>query len=65
VAVRLNGPLLAEAGRLAEEATTAPAIRAALLNLVRKQRARRILDFVGSGAWEGDLAEMRCDGPPG
>jgi len=31
---------------------------------IRLQNLRELQEFIGSGIWEGDLAEMREDQPP-
>jgi hypothetical protein len=53
--------LLAEAVRLSGSRSYSDAVRRALEDLVRRIKARRILEFAGSGLWEGDLREMRRD----
>ena len=53
--------LLKEAVRLSGESTYSAVVWRALEDLVRRIRARRILDLRGSGLWEGDLSEMRGD----
>jgi Arc/MetJ family transcription regulator len=57
----LDEELLAEATRLAGEKTYSATVNAALGDFVRRMRARQILSLRGSGAWQGDLAEMRDD----
>ena len=57
----LNEETLAEAVRLSGEKSYSATVNRALEELVRRIRARQILDLRGSGAWEGDLAEMRGD----
>lgn len=57
----LDEELLAEAVQLSGERTYSGTVERALRDLVRRARAGRILDLVGSGAWEGDLAAMRGD----
>lgn len=57
----LDETLLEEAVRLSGERTYSRAVERALADFVSRLRARRILDFAGSGVWEGDLAEMRRD----
>jgi len=57
----LDEDLLAEATRLAGEKTYSATVNAALGDFVRRMRARQILSLRGSGAWQGDLAEMRDD----
>lgn len=56
--------LLDECVRLSGEKTFSGAVIAAMLEFVRRARARQILRLRGSGAWEGDLSEMRGDAPP-
>lgn len=55
----LDEALLEEAVRLSGERTYSAAVNRALADLVRRIKARRILDLAGSGLWEGDLAAMR------
>jgi Arc/MetJ family transcription regulator len=55
--------LLAEAVRLSGSKTYSDAVAQALADWVRRIKARGILDLAGSGAWTGDLAEMRRDSP--
>jgi hypothetical protein len=55
--------LLKEAVRLSGEPTYSAVVGRALEDLVRRIKARRILDLRGSGLWEGDLPEMRRDAP--
>jgi Arc/MetJ family transcription regulator len=59
----LNGDMLEEAVRLSGERTYSRTVDRALADFVKRARARRILDLAGSGAWNGDLAEMRDDRP--
>jgi hypothetical protein len=53
--------LLSEAVRLTGARTYSEAVARGLQELVRRIKARRILEFAGSGQWEGDLAAMRRD----
>ncbi len=55
----LDEDLLREATRLSGETTYSAAVSRALEEFVRRIRARQILELRGSGAWEGDLQEMR------
>jgi Arc/MetJ family transcription regulator len=55
----LDEALLEEAVRLSGERTYSATVNRALGDLVRRIRARRILDLAGSGLWEGDLGVMR------
>ena len=55
--------VLREAMRLSGEKTYSAVVARALEDLVRRMKARRILDLRGSGLWEGDLREMRGDRP--
>jgi len=57
----LDGDLLEEATRLSGEKTYSAAVMRALEEFVRRVKARRILELRGSGAWEGDIGEMRGD----
>ena len=57
----LDGALLEEATRLSGERTYSRTVERALQEFVNRARARRILDFAGSGAWEGDLSVVRED----
>ena len=57
----LDAELLEEATRLSGEKTYSAAVMRALEDFVRRAKARRILELRGSGAWEGDLSEMRRD----
>jgi Arc/MetJ family transcription regulator len=59
----LDEELLEEASRLAGERTYSKTVDRALAEFVRRARAGKILDLAGSGAWQGDLAEMRRDAP--
>jgi Arc/MetJ family transcription regulator len=53
--------LLEEAVRISGERTYSATVGLALGELVRRARARRILELRGSGAWEGSLSQMRRD----
>jgi Arc/MetJ family transcription regulator len=55
--------LLAEALRVSGAKTYSAAVTAALLDFVRRAKARQILQLRGSGVWDGDLAGMREDRP--
>jgi hypothetical protein len=57
----LREDLLEEATRLSGEKTYSRAVERALEEFVKRAKARRILDLRGSGAWEGQLGEMRRD----
>ena len=57
----LDETLLEEALRVAGTKTYSAAVDFALRELVRRAKARRILDLAGSGLWEGNLARMRED----
>ena len=59
----LDEKLLEQATRLSGSRTYSAAVQRALGELVARIKARRILDLQGTGAWEGDLPEMRRDGP--
>jgi Arc/MetJ family transcription regulator len=57
----LDGALLEEATRLSGERTYSRTVERALQEFVNRAKARRILEFAGSGAWEGDLSVVRED----
>jgi Arc/MetJ family transcription regulator len=57
----LDETLLAEGLRLTGERTYSGLVNRALAELIRRAKARRILELAGSGAWEGDLDAMRAD----
>jgi hypothetical protein len=61
----LDAALLDEALRLSGERTYSRTVERALAEFVRRARAGRILDLVGSGAWQGDLGVMRGDAVAG
>ena len=56
--------LLSDAVRLSGAKTYSAVVARALEDLVRRIKARSILELTGSGLWEGDLAEMRADRVP-
>ena len=62
--VVLDEHLLEEAVRVSGMKTYSRTIEVALFDLIRRAKARRILDLGGSGLWDGDLAEMRGDTKP-
>ena len=53
--------LLEEAVRVSGERTYSRTIERALQEMVSRARARGIFELAGSGAWTGDLADMRGD----
>lgn len=57
----LDEQLLEEATRLSGERTYSRAVERALEEFVKRARASRILDFSGSGLWEGQLSVIRED----
>ena len=57
----LDGDLLEEATRLSGERTYSKTVERALREMVRRAKARQILDLAGSGLWQGDLTIMRED----
>jgi Arc/MetJ family transcription regulator len=59
----LDADLLEEATRLSGAKTYSAAVTRALEELVRRIKARQILELRGSGAWEGDLGAVRRDRP--
>lgn len=59
----LDEELLEEAVRVSGERTYSRTVERALRDLVARARARRIMDFAGSGLWKGDLSVVREDRP--
>jgi Arc/MetJ family transcription regulator len=57
----LDDDLLEEATRLSGERTYSKTVERALREMVRRIKARQILDLAGSGLWQGDLTVMRED----
>ena len=57
----LNDALLEEATRLSGERTYSRTVERALEEMVRRIKAKRILDLAGSGLWQGDLSAVRED----
>ena len=55
----LDERLLEEALRLGGERSYSRTVNRALVEFVRRLKARRILELAGSGVWKDDLAEMR------
>ena len=61
----LDEHLLEEVTRVSGERTYSRAVTRAIEDYLRRHRAGRILELAGTGLWEGDLSEMRGDGPVG
>jgi hypothetical protein len=57
----LRQDLLRQAVSLSGEKTYSRAVEVALMDFVRRAKARKILDLRGSGLWKGRLDEMRRD----
>jgi Arc/MetJ family transcription regulator len=57
----LDEELLLEAQQAAGERTYSATVNRALAEFVRQARIGRIFELRGSGAWDGDLGEMRGD----
>jgi Arc/MetJ family transcription regulator len=57
--------LVDEAMRLSGAKTYSSLVETALRELVRRIKARQIFALKGSGAWHGDIGEMRGDRPTG
>ncbi len=57
----LSAELLDEATALTGEKTYSRVVNRALEELVRRIKARQILELRGTGLWAGSLAEMRDD----
>jgi Arc/MetJ family transcription regulator len=61
--VVVDEDLLEEAVRVSGERTYSRTIERALQEMVRRAKARGIYELAGTGAWTGDLADMRGDRP--
>lgn len=59
----LDERLLEEAVRLLGTKTYSEAVNKALQEAINVQKRRGLVQFYGSGLWEGDLSEMRGDRP--
>jgi len=59
----LDETLLADAVRLTGAKTYSGAVNFALRELIRLKHAAAIFELAGTGAWRGDLSEMRGDHP--
>lgn len=60
----LDEDLLKRATLVLGEKTYSGAVQKALQQAIHMALMRGMSDFVGSGIWNGDLAEMRQDTPP-
>ena len=59
----LDEETLIEARRVSGERTYSATVQRALEELIRRARARQVLELAGSGAWQADLAALRDDKP--
>jgi Arc/MetJ family transcription regulator len=59
----LDASLLEETLKASGERTYSRAVERAMLDFVRRSKARRILDLAGAGEWTGDLSVVREDAP--
>jgi Arc/MetJ family transcription regulator len=59
----IDEALLIDATRASGETTYSATVNRALAELLRRSRAHALLDLRGTGAWTGDLGEMRADRP--
>ncbi len=57
--IDIDDELLAEAAKIAGTTTKKSTVEAALRELIRRHKVRRVLELRGSFGWEGDLQEMR------
>jgi hypothetical protein len=55
----LDEQTLEDAARLSGERSYSRTVNRALSEFVKHMKAHRILELAGSGAWAGDLSEMR------
>jgi len=60
----LDEHLLKEATALSNAKTYSKAVEMALIDFVRRIKAKQVLGLVGRGLWEGDLSVMRGDSSP-
>lgn len=60
----LREDLLEEAIRLSGERTYSRTVELALESYINRAKASQILQLAGSGAWTGQLSEMRRDASP-
>ena len=59
----LDEQLLIQATKVLEVKTYSAAVNTALKEVIRLRKIQSIPQFLGSGVWAGDLAEMREDRP--
>jgi Arc/MetJ family transcription regulator len=59
----LDEDLLKTATRLLGAKTYSAAVNQALAEAIRSSKARALGEFIGTGVWQGSLAEMREDKP--
>ena len=59
----LNEEFLKKATRLLGAKTYSEAVNLALQETIKLYHIRGLIDLMGQGLWEGDLAEMRNDTP--
>jgi Arc/MetJ family transcription regulator len=57
----IDESLLKEAKKVLGADTYSAAVNEALTEVIRIARIKSLTGFIGSGAWSGDLSEMRVD----
>jgi Arc/MetJ family transcription regulator len=57
----LDEQLLKQAQAALETSTMSETVNAALLEIVRSAKFKKMLALAGSGIWQGDLSSMRED----
>lgn len=57
--INLKDPLVKEAQKLTGLSKKVDVVNYALEELVKRQRRKGLLKFMGSGCWEGNLEAMR------
>jgi hypothetical protein len=57
----IDEALLKEAKKVLDADTNSAAVNEALAEVIRIARIKSLTGFIGSGAWSGDLGEMRED----
>ncbi|MEI6399465.1 MAG: type II toxin-antitoxin system VapB family antitoxin [Pseudomonadota bacterium] len=55
----IDEALLKEAKKVLDADTYSAAVNEALAEVIRIAKIKALTEFIGSGAWSGDLSEMR------
>ena len=57
--IDLDDKLIKEAMKISDYRTKIDVVDFALRELVKRSKRKKIIKFMGSGCWEGNLEEMR------